>query len=127
MDLLDFLVVFSIGWFGGQWYMAWQLKRNITRIAEKYGMTFDEWSDSLNSVVKEAVQKVPKMITEYEGNSIYLYMKDTGNFVAQGNSLEELARIVKQEYETCIVTDKEQLVLFINGKVQTNLNESKTS
>ena len=127
MDLLDFLIVFSIGWFGGQWYMAYQLKRNITKIAEKYGMTFDEWSESLTEVVQDSVKRIPKMFTEYEGNSVYLYMKDTGNFVCQGDSLEELARKIAKEYNTAIVTDNEKLLFFINGKIQTELNESKTS
>ena len=126
MQLLDFLIVFSIGWFGGQWYMAYQLKRNITKIAEKYGMTFDEWSESITEVVKDSVKRVPKMFTEYEGNSIYLYMKDTGNFVCQGASLEELARTIAEEYEAAIVTDKEKLLIFANGKIQPGLNESKT-
>jgi hypothetical protein len=127
MDIFSFLLVFSVGWFGGQWYMAYQLKRNITKIAEKYGMTFDEWSDSLSNVVKHTNTSVPVMVTEYEGSNIYLYNKNTGSFVCQGDSLEELARIVKKEYDTCIVTDKEQMLLFVDGKVQTNLNESKTS
>lgn len=127
MDLFDFLISFSIGWFGGQWYMAYQLKRNITKIAEKYGMTFDEWSDGLKEVVADSVKRIPKMFTEYEGNSVYLYMKDTGNFVCQGDSLEELARKIAKEYNTAIVTDKEKLLFFINGKIQTELNESKTS
>ena len=107
--------------------MAYQLKRNITKIAEKYGMTFDEWSDGLKEVVADSVKRIPKMFTEYEGNRVYLYMKDTGNFVCQGESLEDLARIVSGEYATAIVTDKEKLLLFVDGKIQTELNESKTS
>lgn len=127
MDLFDFLIAFSIGWFGGQWYMGYQLRRNIEKIAAKYGMTFEEWSDSLNQVVKDSVKKVPKMFTEHIGNSIYLYNKDTGGFVAQAESLEELAKLIAIEHSMVIVVDKDKMFLLSEGKVQTELNESKTS
>lgn len=129
MDILDFLIVFSIGWFGGQWYLSYQLKKSITRIAEKYGMTFEEWEESITDIIDNSKSKVkvPKLFTEYEGNSIFLYNKDTGSFLCQGKSLEELAEIINGEYDAAVVVDRGKQLIFMKGKVTEGFNESKTS
>lgn len=129
MNILEFLITFSIGWFGGQWYLAYQLKKNITRIAEKYGMTFEEWEESITDIIdtSKTKVKVPKLFTEYEGSSILLYNKDTGNFVGQGKSLEELAQLIATEFDAAVVTDQGKQLIFMKGKITQGLDESKTS
>ena len=121
MDILYIVLIFSIGWFAGQWYMAYQLKKSITRIAEKYGMTFDEWADSFNQALDIKVIKLPKLFTEYVGNNIFLYNKDTGKFICQGKSLDELAEGIKEnKIEAAIVFDKEQELFYIDGKIKSS-------
>ena len=56
-----------------------------------------------------------------------MYNKDNGNFVCQGASLEDLARIVNKEYTAAVVFDRENKVIFHEGKIQPFADESKTS
>lgn len=126
MDIFDFLLIFSIGWFGGQWYLARQIRKQITQIAEKYGMTFEEWADSLQEIAKVNVVKIPVLVTEYVGNSIYLYHEKSGKFLCQGNTLEELADTISKDYNMAVVKDNDKTLFFSDGKVKLGLDESET-
>lgn len=127
MDIFYFLLAFSIGWFGGQYYMALQLRKQIAKIAERYGMTLEELVKSFEQVTTIEIKKVPNLVTEYQGNTIYLYNKDTGKFVCQGSSLDELAMLCNDEFQAALVEDKDTNLIFANGKIQNTFNESKNT
>ena len=127
MDIFYILLAFSIGWFGGQYYMALQLKKQIAKIAERYGMTLEELVKSFEQVTTIEIKKVPNLVTEYQGNTIYLYNKDTGKFICQATSLDELAELCHNEYKAALVEDKNTNLIFANGKIQTTFNESKNT
>jgi len=125
MELLDLLLAFSIGWYAGQMYLSWQIKKKMDKVCESLGIDINKYN--LEDITEIKVNRVPNMFTEYEGNSVYLYNKDNGNFVCQGNTLEDLARTVNKEYTAAIVFDKEQKIIFHDGKIQPFKDESKTS
>lgn len=125
MELLDLLFAFGIGWFGGQMYLSWQLKKRMEKVCESLGIPFGKYN--IEDITEVKVSRVPKMFTEYQGNSVYLYNKETGSFVCQAGSLEELAKIVNKEYTAAVVFDKEQKIIFHDGKIQPFADETKTS
>jgi len=125
MELLDLLLAFSVGWYAGQMYLSWQLKKKMEQVCDQLGIPFGKYK--IEDITEIKVNRVPNMFTEYEGNSVYLYNKDSGNFVCQGSSLEDLARTVNKEYTAAIVFDKEQKIIFHDGKIQPYSDESQTS
>ena len=125
MELIDLLLAFSVGWYAGQMYLSWQIKKKMDKVCESLGIDINKYK--FEDITEIKVNRVPNMFTEYEGNSVYLYNKDSGNFVCQGSSLEDLARIVNKEYTAAIVFDKEQKIIFHDGKIQPFKDESQTS
>ena len=122
MTLLEFIVVFALGWWAGQVYMLFKFKQNLKKIVEAAGMSMDEWAETVNDLTIKAV-KVPNLFTEKSGNSIMLYNKDTGAFVCQAYSLDELAILANQysKIEMAVVTHDNQELYFVDGKVKTSL------
>lgn len=122
MDIITFLGIFTIGWICCQFYISYKLRKILQRVAEENGMTLEEMVDSyiergVNSI------KVPNYFTENLESSILLYNKDTGDFVSQATSMDELADKVykfnKIQFATVKHNDKH--IWFVEGKVQNDL------
>lgn len=122
MTILEFIAIFAFGWWAGQVYMLIKFRNNLKKIVEDAGMTMDEWAETVNDMTIKAV-KVPNLFTEHSGNSIMLYNKDTGAFVCQATSLDELANLANQysKVEVAVVMHNDQELYFIDGKVKTSL------
>ena len=122
MTILEFLVVFAFGWWAGQVYMLIKFRQSLKKIVESAGMTMDEWAETVNDLTIKAV-KVPNLFTEKSGNSIMLYNKDTGAFMCQASSLDELAVLSNQhnKIEVAVVSHNDQELYFVDGKVKTSI------
>ena len=122
MNIFEFLLVFVFGVWAGQVFMLLKFKRELKKIVEAAGMTMDDWAETVNDLTIKAV-KVPNFFTENSGNSIILYNKDTGAFVCQANSIDELALLANQYNNITVatVTHNEQKLYFIEGKVKTEI------
>lgn len=130
MSMYEFLIllqVFALGWFACRIYTAYKITKAIKQLVEENGFTLEEINkDILNfNNLKVDVIKVPNMFTELSNNSILLYNKDTGTFVCQANTLDELAQSV-YEYDKikfANVKHNDKNVWFVEGKVKDNLKE----
>lgn len=122
ITILEFFIVFVFGWWAGRVYMLIKFQQTLKKIVEDAGMSMDEWAESVNDITIKAV-KVPNLFTENEGNSIMLYNKDTGAFVCQACSLDELAILANQysKIEVAVVTHDNQELYFVDGKVKTSI------
>ena len=117
--------VFALGYIIGQSVMAYRVRSTLRKIAEDNGMNFDEMENRfLDNKTKVNVVKVPNMFTELSANSILLYNKDTGNFVAQAETFDELAKNVYKfnNIKFALVKHDDQLYWFVEGKVRTDVN-----
>jgi hypothetical protein len=85
-------------------------------------MTLDELAEGLSGI---KTIKVPNFYTETSGNSILLYNKDTGDFVSQALSLDELADNVYRfnKVEFAVVNHKDLQVWFVEGKIKNDLKD----
>lgn len=122
MTILEFLAVFAIGWWAGQAYMLIKFRQKLKQIVEDAGMTLDEWADTVNDLTIKAV-KIPNLFTELAENSIMLYNKDTGAFVCQATSLDELAMLANEynKITVAVVKHNDNEIYFIDGKVKNSL------
>ena len=122
MTILEFIAIFAFGWWAGQIYMLLKFRKNLKKIVEDAGMTMDEWAETVNDLTIKAV-KVPNLFTEQSGNSIMLYSKDTGAFVCQASSIDELAMLANEynKINVAIVKHDDNEIYFIDGKVRNSL------
>lgn len=126
MEIIILLSVFLFGWFAGQVYVGFKLRQAIRKVAEDNGMTLEE----LQEIFSESkglgkVIKVPNLFTENNDNSILLYNKDTGCFVAQAATLDQLAEDVYKfdKIKFALVKHDSKEFWFVEGKVKNDLKE----
>ena len=127
MDILIFFSGILFGWTMGQFYVAWKLRRALTKIAKDNGMTLEELAETFSDIEgKQAkVIKVPNLFTETSDNSILLYSKDTGRFMGQASTLEELAENIYKfdKIKFALVKHDSKEFWFVEGKVKNDLKE----
>lgn len=127
VEIIILVGAFLCGWFGSQIYINYKLRSVMKRIAEDNGMTLEELSESILDTpgLEERVIKVPNLFTEINENSILLYNKDTGKFMGQAKSIEELAdniyRLDKVKF--ALVNHDSKQFWFVEGKIKNDLKE----
>lgn len=126
-EFLVLLNVFMLGWIACRFYMAYKLRNALKKIAEQNGLTIEELGENLFEMqgINAKTIRVPNLFTEYNNNSILLYNKDTGNFVAQAQTMQELAEHVYKfnKINFALVNHDDKQVWFVEGEVKDNLKE----
>ena len=115
----EFFMGALFGWVLAHFYITYKLRKIITKAAEDNGMTVEEFvGETASDIIK-----VPNYFTEKLENSILLYNKDTGDFVSQGCSIEELAQRVYEfdKIKFAIVNHNDRQFWFVEGKVHKDL------
>jgi len=124
MDIFIYINVFIFGWISCQIYLSWKLRQALKKVAEDNGLTLEEMAEQYFSMKGVRTIQVPNYFTELSGNSILLYNKDTGDFVSQASSLEQLAENVytfnKIKFATVKHIDDE--LWFVDGKIEKDLH-----
>lgn len=127
MDILIFINGIIFGWILGQAYVAYKLRKALKKVAEDNGMTLEEMADMFKDVdIKGAkVINVPNLFTEIAGNSIMLYSKDTGKFMGQAQTVEELAENLYKfdKIGFALVKHDSREFWFVEGKIKNDLKE----
>lgn len=127
MDILIFINGIIFGWILGQAYVAYKLRKALKKVAEDNGMTLEEMADMFKNVdIKGAkVINVPNLFTEIAGNSIMLYSKDTGKFMGQAQTVEELAENLYKfdKIGFALVKHDSREFWFVEGKIKNDLKE----
>jgi len=127
LEFFTLLQVFAFGWMACRIYMAVKIHRAIKNLLEQNGLTIEDIDRELLDVknLEVNVIKVPNLFTELTGNSILLYNKDTGKFVSQASSLDELATNLYEfdKVKFANVKHNEKNVWFVEGKVKDNLKD----
>jgi hypothetical protein len=127
MELLFVLSIFASGWVCGQFFMTYKLRRAIKKIAEENGMTLEEIVEMFDQAngLETRVIKVPNFFTEVADNSILLYNKDTGRFMGQAKTIEELAEHIYkfEKVKFALVNHESKQFWFVEGKIRDDLKE----
>jgi hypothetical protein len=104
MTLLDIILILALGWVMGEFYTMYKLHKNLRTYL----------------VIEEPTKpNVYKLETELIDDIIFLYDRDTNDFICQGNSLEQLAQLSREykKIEYATVKHGDYFVAFIEGKV----------
>ena len=104
MTLLDIILILALGWVMGEFYTMYKLRKNIR---------------SYLIIQEETRPTVFKLETELIDDIIFLYDRDTNDFICQGNSLEQLAQLSREykKIEYATVKHGDYFIAFIEGKV----------
>jgi len=123
MEALIYFHIFLLGWVSCHFYMAWKLRNALKKVAEDNGMTLDQLADAYLQTKGVRTHTVPNYFTETNGSSILLYNKDTGDFVSQASSLNQLAENVYyfNKVVFALVKHEDQQYWFVDGKVENDL------
>jgi hypothetical protein len=103
MDILLYFIIFYLGIQFGEILTTLRIRHFISKI-------------ELEEIQGEETE-IKKLITEQINDVLYLYNHETKDFICQGSSIEELAKIAK-EYKNinlAAVIHNEKLFLFNNG------------
>jgi hypothetical protein len=107
MELIDFGVVFLIGFVLGELYLAFRIRKVLEDMIED------------SSDEEEIKVEVFKLKTDITPDSILLY-DEQGLFICQGKTIEELA-VMADKYsgiKYAAVMHNEKVVMFMNGVVK---------
>lgn len=123
-EIFVILQVFAVGFMCGQFYLAYKIRKTMTRIGQTLGIDLQGLEDRLaNGQSTITVTRAENYFTETTKNSILLYCKETGKFVAQAENLAQLAQEVYDHCKVRIATVKhnDEEFTFIDGKIVKNL------
>tara|TARA_R110000868_G_scaffold126775_2_gene334039 strand:- start:10 stop:351 length:342 start_codon:yes stop_codon:yes gene_type:complete len=107
MDILLYFIIFYLGIQFGELLTTLRIRHLISKI---------EMGEIIEEIQGEETE-IKKLITEQINDVLYLYNHDTKDFICQGSSIEELAKMAK-EYKNinlAAVIHNEKLFLFNNG------------
>jgi len=123
MDALIYFQIFLAGWVCCHFYMVWKLRQALKKVAEDNGMSLEEMAEKYFAMNGVNVIKVPNYFTETNETSILLYNKDTGDFISQAYSIDELADKVYKfnKVKFALVNHNDQQYWFVEGKVENDL------
>lgn len=103
--LIAFIINFALGYFGlklgVQLFIHYQSKKLEARVKETF------------------LQQIPIMYTEKDGNTLYLYDKETNGFQCQAFSLDDLAKefsSVRKVFIAKVIHEDKEL-WFVEGDV----------
>jgi hypothetical protein len=102
------------------------MRKVLKQIAEDNGMTLEEMQDKLLAD-ETSVIKVPNYFTEKLNDSIMLYSKDTGKFMGQAKTVEELAENLYKfdKVKYALVNHDSLEFWFVEGKIRKDLKETE--
>lgn len=113
MDLLLILISIGFGFFLGHLFAAIKFKNLIYRLAKEEGIDLEKEIKAEEKPITE----VHKLEVEEIGNVLYLFDRETKDFVCQGSTVEELAKLCK-EYKNIVaatVVHQGKVFMFVNG------------
>lgn len=119
--MLEFIIVCFSFWLGyqlGLFIMSYRLRDLIYQEAKRRGLT----KGSDNDLFEEPeTLTVFQLVVEKANNILYLYERDTNNFICQGATLEELATLAQKHknIKYAAVMQDETVWAFVDGIVKT--------
>lgn len=113
MELLFLLLVGFIGYFIGYTSVIWKLRNFIKDAAVKEGLKVNDDF----TVAKEEVNPVRKLEVEQVGDVLYLYDRESKDFICQASTVDELAKMSKDYKNIALaaVIHKNKVFMFVNG------------
>ena len=123
MDLFLFIVTFVAGITVGELMALYKVRKIINKIASDKGINLQRQIEIMYQDGEDSIElntKIESLKTERIEDILYLYHRDSNNFVCQASTLEELATMAKQykNIKMATVIHDEQVFVFNDGEVR---------
>ncbi len=115
MEIVPYLVVLGIGYILGKTFTLYRLRSLIKTIAKDQGIDIDK--ELAKSHSGTPVVEVHLLEVQEIENTLYLFNRESKDFVCQGATLEELAKLAK-DYKNILVATvlhEDRVFMFVNG------------
>lgn len=115
MELIELFIIFGLGYFVGKAHGYYKMASAIRELLED--MDIDIEKDLLGKT-EETTQSVHKLEVETVNETLYLYDKETRDFICQGNTVQELAKLAKdyKNITLAAVMHGEKVFTFTDGE-----------
>ncbi len=127
IDVLVLFQAFLLGWVCHSFYVAYKMRKIVKKIMEDNNLSLEDLDSFMDDKNKRNLKiiNVPNLFTETAGNSIMLYSKDTGSFMCQATTVEDLADNLYKfnKVKFALVQHDSKEVWFVEGKVKDNLKD----
>lgn len=92
---MEILLCLVIGYWIGKLHAYWDIVKAMRVLAEEHGIDF---KGALDKDAKDDPEEklVYKLQVETHGEQLYLFDHETDEFICQGSSVQELAKLAKE-------------------------------
>lgn len=128
MDLLvffSFCLIFYVGYLTGEAFTFFKIRQVLKQLGDAIGVDLIKELNKLHEEYKSVEEKVQlvkfhKLKTEKHGDMIYLFDHERDDFICQGRTIEELAKLAKENKQIvgAIVSHDDKVFVFTDGKSQ---------
>ncbi len=118
MELLILLLVF-VAFQAGKHYGYYKIVKIMKEVADEQGFDLEkELGIAQEQDENQKVFVVPKLNVEQHGEVLYLFDVDTDNFICQGSSVQELAKLAKELKNVSVAAVKhgDKIFAFKDGE-----------
>lgn len=115
---MELILVFVGGFLAGKLYAYYKIVGTIKELAEEHGIDLSKELDKLDQKEQEPGELIYKLQVEKHGDLLYLFDKDSDEFICQGSSVQELAKLSYslKKIEKAAVLYNETFFKFVNGE-----------
>lgn len=116
MELLLIITLVGIGYWIGSMHASYKFFKIMKKVAQEQGIDLDKEVEKLHQKV-ENTNEVHKLATEKHGDMLYLFNRESDDFICQGKSLDELASLA-QKYKNiklATVVHDDKVFMFVDG------------
>jgi hypothetical protein len=119
MELFLFIFcIFAAGFVAGKIHTYFHVAKLLRDVAEHAGIDIEREMKKLDSEEVPPEKLVYKLMVEEHGELLYLFDKETDEFICQGSSVQELAKLAleRKKINLAAVLHGEKVLQFKNGE-----------
>lgn len=120
MEIIYTAIIFGLGYFVGQVVCFYQFRKSLKAIAEEVGIDLTSELQKIDKKFQEDLKQIFKLETEQINDTLYLYDRETNDFICQGKTIEELANFAKKykNINYASVIHGSTIYTFMNGEAK---------
>jgi hypothetical protein len=118
MDIISIFILVSIGYWLGKSHAYWTIAKSLRELAEDHGIDIQKELSKLEKEEDEPEKLVYKLKVETHNEVLYLFDKDSDEFICQGSSVQELAKLAleRKQIKLAAVLHDQKVFSFKNGE-----------
>lgn len=120
MSIIEVIIVFVIGYVIGKIHAYYTLVKLLREAAEEAGIDLNRDLLGIEDEDEVLEKAIHMLKIDKGGDILYLFDKDTDEFICQGSTIEELATRAK-EYKQILLASvlfNDKTFMFVNGTSQ---------